>query len=90
MHAGLWKIQRASRKASAAPAAAAGAGASGSAAPSASSSGSGRDSVSVWSHAFTSRGQERVAITEMLKKEVSRLCQRRRWIGREVAGDCLK
>ncbi|PWO01388.1 hypothetical protein FA09DRAFT_327316 [Tilletiopsis washingtonensis] len=77
VHAGLWKIQRASRKASAAPAAAAGAGASGSAAASASSNGSGRDVVSVWSHAFTARGQERVAVAEMLKKEAASLTRLR-------------
>ncbi|CEH15807.1 other scy1 protein kinase [Ceraceosorus bombacis] len=71
VYAGLWKIQRAHRSGSA-PANGAG--------PSSSAGGAtsdGRTTVSIWTHTFTSRGGERQAIAETLKKEASSLTRLR-------------
>ena len=67
-HCGLWKIYRATRNASSSTPSTSG--------PSASASAS-KNTVSIWTHTFSTRGQVRTRITEQLKKEASSLTRLR-------------
>ncbi|KAI3477284.1 hypothetical protein L1887_61059 [Cichorium endivia] len=66
-HCGLWKIFRATRNASSLAPAAGGS----------SSSSASKNTVSIWTHTFNTRGQVRQRITEQLKKEASSLTRLR-------------
>lgn len=66
-HCGLWKIFRATRNASSLAPAAGGS----------SSASASKNTVSIWTHTFNTRGQVRQRITEQLKKEASSLTRLR-------------
>lgn len=68
-HCGLWKIYKATRNASSSTA-------TGSASGSGPASAS-KNTVSIWMHSFSTRGQVRQRITEQLKKEASSLTRLR-------------
>lgn len=68
-HCGLWKIYKATRNASSST--------TSSAAGPSSSAGATKNTVSIWMHTFSTRGQVRQRITDQLKKEASSLTRLR-------------